>query len=126
MTQRVLRSHSRDEPANVPDLPTRYQLKEDLQQATRIIKIVSGTLTPKLTGLSKQDVATLNLKRSRLRSPSQTSDFISNLPQDSTSITLTNAARATLVFAQHEAGIAVCIATAHVLALCNRWFYNIL
>ena len=114
---RILRSHSRNELADELESPVRYQLK---QNHTQPIQALSGRLTSKLTGLSKQDVATLNLKRSKLRSPSQTSDFISNLPQDSTSTALANGARATLVFAQHEAGTAVCIAASGLLLTCSH------
>jgi S1-C subfamily serine protease len=55
-----------------------------------------------------------------LPSPSQISDFISNLPQESTSTALANAARSTLVFAQHEAGTAVCIAASGLLLTCSH------
>ena len=112
MTNRVLRSHTRNELANNIEPPVRYQLK---QNHTQPIQALSGKLTTKLTGLSKQDAAALNVKRSKLRSPSQISDFISNLPQESTSTTLASAAHSTLVFAQHEAGTAVCIAASGLL-----------
>ena len=117
MTQRTLRSQSRKEPANELDPPVPYQLK---QNHTQPIQALSGKLTSKSTGLSKQDLATLNLKRSKLRSPSQTSDFISNLPHESTSTALANAARSTLVFAQHEAGTAICIAASGLILTCSH------
>jgi hypothetical protein len=117
MTHRVLRSHSRNEPADEVEPPLQYRLKQNHTQPTQAL---SGRLTSKLTGLSKQDVATLNLKRSKLRSPSQTSDFISNFPQGSTSTALANAAHSTLVFAQHEAGTAVCISASGLLLTCSH------
>lgn len=117
MTHRVLRSHSGKKPADVLKSPTRYQLKQDLTQP---VQTLSGKLTSKLTGLSKQDVATLILKRSKLRSPSQTSDFISNLPREPESATLADAARSTVVFAQHEAGTAVCIAASGLILTCSH------
>lgn len=117
MTHRILRSHPRNEPADEVESSVRYQLK---QNHPKPIRALSGKLTSKLTGLSKQDVATLSLKRSKLQSPSQTSDFISNLPQDPTSAALANAARSTLVFAQHEAGTAVCIAASGLVLTCSH------
>lgn len=117
MTHRVLRSHSRNEPAHEVESPVRYQLKQNHSQT---IQVLSGRLTWKSTGLSKQNAATLDLKRSKLRSPSQTSDFISNLSENSASTALANAARSTLVFAQHEAGTAVCIAASGLLLTCSH------
>ena len=117
MTNRVLRSQTRNELANNVEPPVRYQLK---QNHTQPIQALSGKLTTKLTGLSKEDVAALNVKRSKLRSPSQISDFISNLPQESTSTTLASAAHSTVVFAQHEAGTAVCIAASGLLLTCSH------
>lgn len=127
MTERVLRSHARNEKTKEPDNPPprsqhpKYQLKQSLSHQP--IQPLSGALTSKSTKLSKQDTATLNLKRSKLRSPSsQTSAFISNLPNDgsASSTALAAAARSTLVFAQHEAGTAVCIAASGLLLTCSH------
>jgi S1-C subfamily serine protease len=118
MTRRVLRSHSRNELVGVPEPPTRYQLKQDL---ARSIQPLTGRLTSKLTGLSKQDLATLNLKRSKLQSPpSRTLEFIADFPHDSSSTALASAARSTLVFAQHEAGTAVCISASGLVLTCSH------
>ncbi|KAM0701269.1 hypothetical protein Q7P35_011630 [Cladosporium inversicolor] len=118
MTHRILRSHPRNEPADEVESSVRYQLK---QSQPNPIQALPGKLTSKLTGLSKEDVATLKFKRSKLRSPSQTSDFISNLPQEKMSTALlANAARSILVFAQHEAGTAVCIAASGLILTCSH------
>ena len=118
MSRRVLRSTSRDEPTDVVGLPTQYQLKQDLAQT---VQPLPGKLTSKSTGLQKQDLATLILKRSKLQSPSsRVLEFISDFPCDPSSTALIDAARSTLVFAQHEAGTAVCIAASGLLLTCSH------
>jgi S1-C subfamily serine protease len=118
MAHRVLRSNSRTESTDVLVSPTRYQLKQDLAQA---IQPLSGKLTSKLTGLSKQDLATLHLKRSKLRSPScRNLESISDVPHNSSSTAFADAAHSTLVFAQHEAGTAVCISASGLILTCSH------
>lgn len=124
MTQRVLRSRSRTETTDSPTTstaqpgPSPYRLKSHVTQPPRVI---TEKLTTKTTGLSKKDLATLKLKRNKLLSPSsQTADFIADLPQSSAGEALAAAARATLVFAQHEAGTAVCVAASGLVLTCSH------
>jgi S1-C subfamily serine protease len=124
MANRVLRSHARSEPADAPKISTlqscdpRYQLK---QQNTAPIEVLPKALTSQSTGLSRKELATLQLKRRKLSScSSQTAAFIADLARrpTPTSAILAAAARATLVFAQHEAGTAVCIDPSGVVLTC--------
>ena len=117
---RVLRSHGRQEHAETlkrslsgPDRPT-YQLKG---QDPTTIEILPNTLTSAKTGLSRKELATLNLKRQKLlSSQSQAENSITRLVKRTKM--LAAAASATLVFAQHEAGTAVCIATSGLVLTC--------
>ena len=117
---RVLRSHRRNEQADVlenpvpaPGLPT-YQLK---RQYPIPVEIFPNTLTSAKTGLTREELATLNSKRQELlSSPSQAGNSITKLVKISK--TLAAAASATLVFAQHEAGTAVCIAASGLVLTC--------
>jgi S1-C subfamily serine protease len=125
MALRVLRSHTRSERSDVPETSSsqatsnpKYQLK---QQGTTPIAILPGVMTTQSTGLSRKALATLQLKRRKLSSSSsQTTTFIPALARRPTpsSATLTVAARATLVFAQHEAGTAVCISPSGLILTC--------
>jgi hypothetical protein len=123
MTSRVLRSHSQHQQANPKDVPPSqpvgviYRTKE---HHTVPLHILPKSLTPRTIGLPKKDLATLMLKRQKLLSPSsQTAIFLAGLPQSSlTSENLAVAARGTLVFAQHEAGTAVCIASSGLVITC--------
>jgi S1-C subfamily serine protease len=124
MANRILRSHARSEPADAPEIPTlqscdpRYQLK---QQNTAPIEVLPKVLTSQSTGLSRKELATLQLKRRKLSlSSSQTATFIADLARRPTpaSTPLTAAARATLVFAQPEAGTAVCIDSSGLILTC--------
>ena len=118
MIHRVLRSQSCNKPADTLRSPTQYQLKQDF---TSTIQLLSGKLTSKSTGLSKQDLATLHLKRSKLQS-SSSRDLESSLgvPHNSSSTALADAARSALVFAQHEAGTAVCISASGLILTCSH------
>ena len=117
---RVLRSHRRNEQADVlenpvpaPGLPT-YQLK---RQYPIPVEIFPNTLTSAKTGLTREELATLNSKRQKLlSSPSQAGNSITKLVKRPSS--LAAAASATLVFAQHEAGTAVCIAASGLVLTC--------
>ena len=117
---RVLRSHRRSEQADVlnnpsPELdrPT-FQLK---RQRPILIEILPSVLTSATTGLSRKEIATLNAKRQKLlSSPAQASNSITKLLKRAKK--LAAAARAALVFAQHEAGTAVCIAASGLLLTC--------
>jgi hypothetical protein len=117
---RVLRSHRRHEQSVIleeplPELnrPT-FQLK---QQISLPIEILPNILTSATTGLSRKKLATLNSKRQKLLlSPCQEANSITKLIKRSKN--LAAAARATLVFAQHEAGTAVCIAAAGLVLTC--------
>ena len=117
---RVLRSHRRNEQADVleksipePGRPT-FQLKRQDQIP---VEILPTTLTSTKTALSRKELATLNSKRQKLlSSPSQADNSITKLVKRSKN--LAAAARATLVFAQHEAGTAVCIAASGLVLTC--------
>jgi S1-C subfamily serine protease len=117
---RVLRSHRRHEQADVleklspvPDRST-FRLK---RQYPTPIEILPNILTAAKTGLSRKELATLNSKRQKLlSSPSQASNSITKLVKRTKHMTA--AARATLVFAQHEAGTAVCIAASGLVLTC--------
>lgn len=117
---RVLRSHRRHEQADAlekpvpePGLPT-YQLK---RQYPIPVEILPNTLTSAKTGLTREELATLNSKRQKLlSSPSQAGNSITKLVKRPSS--LAAAASATLVFAQHEAGTAVCIAASGLVLTC--------
>jgi S1-C subfamily serine protease len=125
MALRLLRSHTRSERLDVPEISSpqatsnlKYQLK---QQDTTPIAILLSVLTTQSTGLSRKALAALQLKRRELSlSSSQTTTFIADLARKPTpsSATLTAAARATLVFAQHEAGTAVCISPSGLILTC--------
>jgi S1-C subfamily serine protease len=120
MMARVLRSHRRYEQADAlerplpePDRPV-YQLK---QQHPILTEILPNILTSATTGLSRKELATLNSKRQRLlSSPCQAGNSITKLIKRSKNLAAT--ARATLVFAQHEAGTAVCISPSGVVLTC--------
>jgi hypothetical protein len=117
---RVLRSHRRHEQADVlekafpeSDRPA-LQMK---QQDPTPVEILPTTLTSAKTGLSRRELATLNSKRQKLlSSPSWAGNSITKLVKISK--TLAAAASATLVFAQHEAGTAVCIAASGLVLTC--------
>jgi len=117
---RVLRSHGRQEHAEIlkrplpePDRPG-YQLK---RYDPTPIEILPNTLTSARTGLSRKELATLNSKRRNLlSSPSQADNSITKLLKRAKN--LAAAASATLVFAQHEAGTAVCIAALGLVLTC--------
>jgi len=117
---RVLRSHRRQEHADIlekpppePGRPT-YQLK---RHDPTIIEILPNTLTSAKTGLSRKEIATLNSKlQTLLSSPSQADNSITKLLKRGKN--LAAAACATLVFAQHEAGTAVCIAALGLVLTC--------
>ena len=95
------------------DRPT-LQLK---QQTPLPIEILPNILTSAATGLSRKELATLNSKRQKLlSSPSQAGNSITELVKRSKN--LAAAARATLVFAQHEAGTAVCISASGLVLTC--------
>lgn len=123
---RVLRSHRRNEEAStdilekpvlVPEIsrPT-LQLK---QQKSIPVEILPNTLTPAATGISKKEIATLKVKKQKLlTSPSQASNSITRLVRRGHKSAA--AAQATLVFAQHEAGTAVCIAASGLLLTCSH------
>ncbi|KAM0694916.1 hypothetical protein Q7P36_005272 [Cladosporium allicinum] len=117
---RVLRSHRRHEKSDVLESPLpelqhpNFQLK---RQNPLPLKILPNILTPAKTGLSRKELATLNSKRQKLlSSPSRTGNSITKLVKRSSS--LAAAASATLVFAQHEAGTAVCIAASGLVLTC--------
>ncbi|KAK3063755.1 hypothetical protein LTS18_012994 [Coniosporium uncinatum] len=67
-------------------------------------------LTSKLTGLSKRDLTLLNKKQRLLRA--------TNVQASTKQPHLTQAIAATLVFAQHAAGTAVCVSAEGVLLTC--------
>ena len=117
---RVLRSHRCHEQADVlekpvpePGLPT-YQLKREYPIP---VEILPNILTSVKTGLTREELATLNSKRQKLlSSPSQAGNSITKLVKRSKC--LAAATSATLVFAQHEAGTAVCIAASGLVLTC--------
>jgi len=119
---RVLRSHRRHEQSGVlekqkPSLELdhlAYQLKRQPPIPTEILPNI---LTSAITGLTRKELATLNAKRQKLlSSPAQAGNSITKLLKKAKN--LAAAARATLVFAQHEAGTAVCIAASGLVLTC--------
>jgi hypothetical protein len=91
-----------------------FQLK---QQDFIPLEILPNILTSATIGLSREELATLNSKRQKLiSSPSQAGNSITKLMKKAKN--LAAAARATLVFAQHEAGTAVCIAPSGLVLTC--------
>ncbi|OCK85431.1 trypsin-like serine protease [Lepidopterella palustris CBS 459.81] len=69
-----------------------------------------NTLTTRLTGLTKPQLALLHRKKAQLQDPSQ----------PSLDLVTATAVEATLVFAQEEAGTAVCISPAGLLLTCSH------
>lgn len=117
---RVLRSHRRCEQADVLEKPLAepdrrgFQLK---RQDPIPVEILPSIMTSATTGLSRKELATLNSKRQKLlSSPSQAGNSITKLIKRSKNLAAT--ARATLVFAQHEAGTAVCISPSGLVLTC--------
>jgi S1-C subfamily serine protease len=117
---RVLRSYRRAEQADVLDKPLpalnrrTFQLK---RQDAIPLETLPNILTSATTGLSRKELATLNSKRRKLlSSPSQEANSITKLIKRSKK--LAAAALATLVFAQHEAGTAVCISASGLVLTC--------
>jgi S1-C subfamily serine protease len=102
-----------DKPFPELDRPT-FQLK---RQDGIPIEVLPNILTSAKTGLSRKELATLNSKRQKLlSSPSHAGNSITKLVKKSKN--LAAAARATLVFAQHEAGTAVCISASGLVLTC--------
>jgi hypothetical protein len=117
---RVLRSYRRHKETDILEKPlprldcSTFQLKQQYPILTEILPTI---LTSTTTGLSRKELATLNSKRERLfSSPSQAGNSITKLVKRSKN--LAAAARATLVFAQHEAGTAICISASGLVLTC--------
>jgi hypothetical protein len=119
---RVLRSHRRHEQADflekpLPESGPTHQTFQLKRQDPLPINILPNLLTSATTGLPRKELATLNSKRQKLlSSPSQAGNSITKLIKRSKN--LAAAAHATLVFAQHEAGTAVCIAATGLVLTC--------
>jgi S1-C subfamily serine protease len=117
---RVLRSHCRYEQTDLSEKPLAelelpvFQLK---RRDSMPVEILPNVLTSAKTGLTRKELVTLNSKRQKLlSSPFQTSNSITKLVKRAR--ILEAAASATLVFAQHEAGTAVCIAASGLVLTC--------
>lgn len=123
---RVLRSHRCNEEASTEILDRSVPVSELARPAFQLkrqnqapIEILPNTLTSATTGLSRKQIATLNAKKQKLlSSPSQASNSITRLVRRGH--TSAAAAQATLVFAQHEAGTAVCIAASGLILTCSH------
>jgi hypothetical protein len=100
------------------ELPWLESYARKLKQQNPIpIEILPNILTSAATGLSRKELATLNSKRQKLlSSPFRAGNSITKLVKRSKN--LAAAARATLVFAQHEAGTAVCISASGLVLTC--------
>jgi hypothetical protein len=120
MMARVLRSHRRHEEADVLEKPLAQPGRRNFQlkrQDPIPVEILPNILTSTTTGLSRKELATLNSKRQKLlSSPSQAGNSITKLVKRSKD--LAAAAHATLVFAQQEAGTAVCISASGLVLTC--------
>ena len=78
-----------------------------------------GALSRQNTGLESDQFDLLQLKQRKLRDPDgQVSSFVRSLSSDNNAIA--QAAAATLVFAQYEAGTAVCISPDGLLLTCSH------
>jgi hypothetical protein len=100
----------------VPILTPKLILRDASLQAA--VASIPDLLSKDTTSLSSEDFDLLHLKQSKLRNPDgQVPAFIRSL--DATS-SLRDAAAATLVFAQQEAGTAVCISSDGLLLTCGH------
>lgn len=81
------------------------------------IKSLPNVLTTDLTGLKQPDLALLTAKQHQLR---QSKFLQASLGSSDGKAQLAAAARATLVFAQEEAGTAVCISPRGLLLTCSH------
>ncbi len=125
MTTRVTRSRSRDV-ANLSHAPTR-STKSGLASQNVDASNISGppdSLYATATGLSSKNQKLLLEKQKRLADrngqiPRFIRDRLNQLANDH-SHALANAASSTLVFAQQEAGTAVCVSSSGLLLTCSH------
>ncbi|KAK3203747.1 hypothetical protein GRF29_106g514984 [Pseudopithomyces chartarum] len=116
--RRTTRSQSR-QASNPPPLTTNPItlstpiLIKNTTDAPEISWTLPTSFAPKLTGLSRSSTALLNNKRTKLRTS------ITRLRR-TTETHLQDALDATLVFAQEEAGTAVCISPSGLLLTCSH------
>ena len=116
--RRTTRSQSR-QATNPPPLTTNSNtlttplLIKNTTNAPEIFWTLPTSFTPKLTGLSRSSTTLLNNKRTKLRTS------ITRLRR-TTETHLQDALDATLVFAQEEAGTAVCISPSGLLLTCSH------
>jgi hypothetical protein len=76
--------------------------------------VLPDTLTQSITGLDKHDLAVLHKKQQWLR------EFEVTIPPVRNRVDMTTATNATLVFAQEDAGTAVCIGPEGILLTCSH------
>ena len=131
---RTTRSRSRQQPEG-PDNsttsiggPSRLALKNTSEFSS--VSVLSGALSQNVTGLTRESFRLLEMKQRKLWDPNgQVPKFTrecnsSKSTEEATPATLTTslaqAAAATLVFAQQEAGTAVCISSNGILLTCSH------
>jgi len=120
MEGRITRSRSRqpsnDQKAfiNAEDASTPGAESVEPQTLDSTIVPLPSQLSRKITGLAKDDFQVLLLKQERLRSS------VSSASHDIDDVLLAQATAATLVFAQQEAGTAVCISSSGLLLTCGH------
>lgn len=132
--KRTTRSQSRQtsnlQNASPPtsSIPPQVQVPVPKSESCRPnLKTLHALFTTKSTGLSRRDATLLNAKRTKLRSlDTQLQQFTTDLirvrnrsQQDSTE-ELVKAVNATLVFAQEEAGTAICISPDGLIMTCSH------
>ena len=123
MATRTTRSRSRQQSATrgaqgeTSTKPLRLILKEASLRTE--ISSLPDPLSPEVVNISLEDFDLLWLKQTKLRNPTgQVPTFIQSLRSGGE--TIGQAAAATLIFAQHEAGTAVCVSADGLLLTCSH------
>ncbi|KAJ4296826.1 hypothetical protein N0V90_006874 [Kalmusia sp. IMI 367209] len=121
--RRTTRSQSRQalQPPADTTVPSHPQiLLKNAPNPPEITILSNAFFTPKLTGLTRASTILLNNKRTKLRaSNTQLRSFI-RAPTNAPNKPLIHTLQATLVFAQEEAGTAVCISAQGLLLTCSH------
>ncbi|KAF2792780.1 trypsin-like serine protease [Melanomma pulvis-pyrius CBS 109.77] len=111
-----------DSPSSIPVDSITTESTTEVTQKPSSIAILPSKLASQLPGLTKKGVKLLQFKQQQLQSPisqiHQLPDFCD--PKDSAYPWLKEAVDATLVFAQEEAGTAVCISTEGLILTCSH------
>ncbi|KAK4903156.1 hypothetical protein LTR27_000084 [Elasticomyces elasticus] len=123
MAARVTRSQSRDVRQNhTSTLESRVSTPPDTSRS--IIETLPSTLNASITGLKNKLLRLLLLKQSKLVDPDgQIPRLVHDSAKEPKNVLLAalmNAAQATLVFGQEEAGTAVCVSATGLLLTCSH------